>query len=76
MAERSAVPAVIARVRAANREKKESKNDAQKVKQIAKRKLDGGDAPAPKKKSKKAKQDYDMWGAGKCPFYHTKRRRD
>ncbi|KAI9267930.1 ribosome biogenesis protein Nop53/GLTSCR2 [Phascolomyces articulosus] len=65
LAERSAVPAVIARVKAANVEKKESKHDLQKVNHIAKRKREGAIPPsAPKKKKKQSvkQASYDMWG--------------
>ncbi|KAI9314482.1 ribosome biogenesis protein Nop53/GLTSCR2 [Dichotomocladium elegans] len=61
LAQRSAVPAVIARVRAANTEKKISKYTKQKVDQIAKRKLEGGPSAAPKKKIKSGVASYDMW---------------
>ena len=66
LAERSAVPAIIARVKAANTEKKESKHDLQKVNQIAKRKREGAIPATPKKKKKQTKQaTYDMWGDGR-----------
>ncbi|KAI9471430.1 ribosome biogenesis protein Nop53/GLTSCR2 [Zychaea mexicana] len=64
LAERSAVPAVIARVKAANVERKESKHDLQKVNQIAKRKREGGATPAPTKKKQTKQATYDMWGDG------------
>ncbi|KAG2217923.1 hypothetical protein INT45_012586 [Circinella minor] len=63
LAERSAIPAIIARVKAANTEKKESKHDLQKVNKIAKRKRENAIPTTPKKKKKQVKEaTYDMWG--------------
>ena len=71
LAERSAVPAIIARVKAANTEKKESKHDLHKVNQIAKRKREGAIPATPKKKKKQQTKQatYDMWGDGNYLIY-------